>query len=196
MFLAEIAAAAVWAETFLAWRALAATKVLASLMALAFQVPNHGWVEASWAPVPLVAYKLSMLAAVNLAIATSLTRTLHSYSASWAVAQALSVFFCDIFRFKSSILSSCNSLVGIIIKFSTSSFNRGSRLSSSDFISSPGRFVMIKSPSIVSFNPGVVLCDVSSVLINSIFGISTGLCSIGFFSFSSCGSCWFAFFCI
>lgn len=105
-------------------------------------------------------------------------------------------FFCDIFRFKSSILSSCNSLVGIIIKFSTSSFNRGSRLSSSDFISSPGRFVMIKSPSIVSFNPGVVLCDVSSVLINSIFGISTGLCSIGFFSFSSCGSCWFAFFCI
>jgi len=105
-------------------------------------------------------------------------------------------FFCDIFRFESSILSSCNSLVGIIIKFSTSSFNRGSRMSSSDFISSPGRFVMIKSPSIVSFNPSVVLIDVSSVLSNSIFGISTGLCSSGFFFCSSCGSWFFAFFCI
>jgi hypothetical protein len=105
--------------------------------------------------------------------------------------------FCfDICKFESSILSSCNSLVGIIIKFSTSSFNRGSRMSSSDFISSPDLFVLIKSPSIVSCNPSLVLCDFIIVGSNSIFGISTGLCSSGFYSFRSCGSCWFAFFCI
>ena len=105
-------------------------------------------------------------------------------------------FFCDIFRFESSILSSCNSLVGIIIKFSTSSFKRGIRMSSSDFISSPDLFVIIKSPSSVSCNPSLVLFDFIIVSSNSLFGISTGLSSSGFYSFSSCGSCWFAFFCI